>query len=335
MRKVKQPCAMQLDYQWVYLKEVYWGLSYSHCLQHLWEIYVGIMIRISICMLMTLNYMHHSLWSSDKSRESYMSKINSCVAEISKWMSINLLKLNEDKSEIMFIATCQQLSKFLPKIGSSVKLNGTEIRHSSSVWNLGYLMDSKFKNDAYINKICSTSFLYLQKIIKVWHLMDKKTTQVVFQALVLSRIDYCNSLLVVSAEYQIDKLQRIQNLPCRVICSVKKYENISYHLKDLCWLHVCEHIAYKICIMFKCFRNIVPKYLAELVRFDRNHNRNLQSNLKFLAQVPRSSNVQTSMSAFSIIGPKLWNGLPVTLNIKENIKDFKVALKTLVYFNVF
>ena len=68
--------------------------------------------------------------------------------------------------------------------------------------------------------------------------------------------------------------------------------------------------------------------LTELVRFDSNHNRNLQSNLKFLAHVTRSSNIQTSMSAFFIVGPKLWNGLPVTLKVKENIKDFKVALKT-------
>ena len=45
--------------------------------------------------------------SSEESRESCMIKINSCVAEISQWMSINLLKLNEDKSEIMFIATHQ------------------------------------------------------------------------------------------------------------------------------------------------------------------------------------------------------------------------------------
>ena len=99
--------------------------------------------------------------SSEESRESCMFKMNSCVVEISQWMSMNLLKLNEDKSEIMFITTCQQLVKFLPQIGSSVRLNGTEIRHSSSVQNLGYVMDSKFKNDAHINKICSTSFLYL------------------------------------------------------------------------------------------------------------------------------------------------------------------------------
>ena len=74
--------------------------------------------------------------SSEESRESCMFKINSCVVEISQWMSMNLLKLNEDKSEIMFIATHQQLVKFLPQIGSSVRLNRTEIRHSSSVQNL-------------------------------------------------------------------------------------------------------------------------------------------------------------------------------------------------------
>ena len=71
--------------------------------------------------------------SSDESRESCMSKINSCVAEISKWMSTNLLKLNQDKSEVLFIATHQQLSKFLPVIGSHITLNGAEIEHSSSV----------------------------------------------------------------------------------------------------------------------------------------------------------------------------------------------------------
>ena len=119
-------------------------------------------------------------------------------------------------------------------------------------------------------------------------------------------------------------------MACRVICGVRKYDSISYHLKDLHWLCVCEQISYKIRIlMFKCFRDIAPKYLiTELARFDSNRNRNLWSKLKFLAQEPRCNNVQTSMSAFSIIGPKLWNGLPVTLKVKENIKDFKVILKT-------
>ena len=144
-----------------------------------------------------------------------------------------------------------------------------------------------------------------------------------------SRIDYCNSLLMGSAEYQIDKLKRIQNMACRVICGVRKFDSISYHLKDLHWFCIHEHIAYKICIlMFKCYRNIAPKYITELLSFDSKHSRNLCSNSKFLPQVPRSNNVQTSLSAFFIVVSKLWNGLPVTRKVKEDMKDFKVALKT-------
>ena len=185
-------------------------------------------------------------------------------------------------------------------------------------------------------RFCSTSFLYLWNIIKVWNLMDKKTAQVVLQALVLSRIDYCNLLLMGSAEYQIDKLQRIQIMACRVICGVGKFDSISYHLKDLHWLHTHEHIAYTICIlMFKCYRDIAPKYLVELVSFKSKHSRNLHSNWKFLAQVLRSNNVQTSSSAFSIVGSRLWNELSVTLKVKDNIKDSfiqgKLSVDKIVY----
>ena len=69
--------------------------------------------------------------------------------------------------KLCLLQLLQQLLKFLPHMGSSINLNGIEVKHSSSVQNLGYLMDSKFKNDAHINKICSSRFLYLCNIIKV------------------------------------------------------------------------------------------------------------------------------------------------------------------------
>ena len=142
-------------------------------------------------------------------------------------------------------------------------------------------MDCKVKNNALINKICSNSFLYIWNIIKGQHLMDKKIAHVVIQALGLSRMDYCNLLLMGSAEYQIDKLQRTQNMACRVICRVRKFDNISYHLKDLHWLCMHEHIAYKICIvMFKSCRDITPHILNWIVKLQEQTWQKLMFQLK-------------------------------------------------------
>ena len=58
------------------------------------------------------------------------------------------------------------------------------------------------------------------------------------QALVLSKLDNCNSLLIGTSEYNLGKLQRIQNMSCWVINNLKKYDNITNHLQHLHWLRI-------------------------------------------------------------------------------------------------
>ena len=103
MRMVKQLCQIGLDYQWVYPKEVSWApllfilfttllgdiCRYYNQDFHLYADDTQLYAFISLLHLMSLENL-------------VMLKINLCVDEISKWMSMNLLKLNEDKSEIMF-----------------------------------------------------------------------------------------------------------------------------------------------------------------------------------------------------------------------------------------
>ena len=96
------------------------------------------------------------------------------------------------------------------------------------------------------------------------------------QTLVLSKLDYCNSLLIGVNEYNLNKLQRIQNMACRVINNLKKHDSITSHLQDLHWLEVREQINYKILMMvFKCRHRLAPCYLQELISF--NYNRPLRS----------------------------------------------------------
>ena len=49
------------------------------------------------------------------------------------------------------------------------------------------------------------------------------TTKTLVHAFISSRIDYYNSLLYGLPEYQLNKLQRVQNMYARLICNESKY----------------------------------------------------------------------------------------------------------------
>ena len=88
---------------------------------------------------------------------------------------------------------------------------------ATSVRNLGYLVDSHLKNGPHINKICGQLFRILKNIQKLRCHLDEDTAKTVVQTLILSKLDYCNSALVGSTSYQLNKLQRVQNMTCRVV----------------------------------------------------------------------------------------------------------------------
>ena len=199
--------------------------------------------------------------SGDK--DTVISKLEACIEDIRDWMTHNLLKLNEDKTEFIVFGTRQQLEK-VDTI--AVKIGTETITPTDMVRNLGYFMDKHLKNSQHINKIASTAYLQLKDILRIRPSLNTKTAQVIVQALVLSKIDYCNVLLNGSPEYQIDKVQCIQNMACRVVCQLRKFDHITLPISQLHWLKVRERIKYKTALfMFKCINNQAPQYLMDII----------------------------------------------------------------------
>ena len=124
------------------------------------------------------------------------------------------------------------------------------------------------------------------------------------QALVLSKIDYCNFLLNGSPEYQLDKVQYIQNMACQVVCQLRKFDHISLPMSHLHWLKVHERIKYKTALfMFKCVNKQAPKYLMDIIpRKQENRTLQLSTSNYILPRFTRNS--QVSKSAFACIGTK-------------------------------
>ena len=158
--------------------------------------------------------------------------------------------------------------------------------------------------------------------------MTINVTKTLVTSLVLSRLDYCNSLLAGTTVENISRLQSIQNNAARLILKQKRYAHSLPILYELHWLPVKERIQYKIALFcYKCLSGAAPNYLSTFLEI-YHPGRNLRSSSdKTIFKVPKMKYKSCGERSFAYIGPKVWNALPSPLRSEGNIDTFKKNLK--------
>jgi len=99
-------------------------------------------------------------------------------------------------------------------------------------------------------------------------------------ALVLSRLDYCNSLLIDLPLTHIQRLQSVQNAAARLIFNLRRCDHITDALISLHWLRVPERITFKVATLtYRALHVSAPPYLASSFTCvaDMPHRRKLRS----------------------------------------------------------
>ena len=253
-------------------------------------------------------------------------KLQNCIDEIRKWMGMNLLKLNNDKTEFLMVGTQYQLS-VAGDLG--ITIGQDLIKSCSVVRNLGVMFDRNLKSTTHVNKLVSISYVTMRNITRIRHSLDQDTLKTLCQALVMSKIDYCNSTLLGTANYNLVKLQRVQNMLCRIVTATGKYDKISDQMIGLHWLKVEYRIIFKIAIlMFRCVNNMAPSDLTDLISTGCRHNLNLHSQAQGLLPTARARTTQVHKQSFALVGPRIWNSLPDHIKMTNTIDKFKASLKT-------
>ena len=231
-----------------------------------------------------------------------------------------------NKTEFIILGLSQQLKKVDNII---IKIGENTIPNVPAVRNLGMILDAELKHTVHINKLTSSSFNTLHNISHIRCHLDQDTTKILVQALILSKLHYCNSLLLGIPKYNIAKLQRIQNMAYRMIFQLPKHSSINTYLAKLHWLKIQECITYKVAtIMYKCIHNTAPAYLTEMVISKLPHTRNLRSTQRGLLYMTKSRTEFVHSGSFRSMGPHIWNTLPANVKDSNNIAVFKSKLKT-------
>ncbi len=190
------------------------------------------------------------------------ARISGCLADISAWMKENHLQLNLAKTELLvFPATPTLQHDFTIQLGSST------ISPSASVRNLGVIFDGQLTFKEHIAKTARSCRFALHINRKIRPFLTEHAAQLLVQALVISRLDYCNVLLAGLPSNTIKPLQMIQNAAARLVFNEPKRAHVTPFFISLHWLPVAARIQFKtLMLAYRTTTGSTPTYFHSLLR---------------------------------------------------------------------
>ena len=115
---------------------------------------------------------------------------------------------------------------------------------------LEVFIDRRLTFDKHVSAVARSCNYHIQAIRHIRHLLTTELVQMLACSLVLSRLDYCNSLLHSTPTGNIDKLQRVQNRGgFVVVLQAPRRSHTKPLLHQLHWLPVKQRISYKLAVL--------------------------------------------------------------------------------------
>jgi len=146
---------------------------------------------------------------------SAAARLERCITDVGHWMSANRLKLNTDKTELLWVGSRHSLSQqdCCPPV---LQLGPDSVGACDYVRLLGVSLSSDLSLDRHVSIVNASSFYWLRQLQRSRRSLDTESAATLEHSFVASRVDYCNALLAGGPKVTINKLQRVVNAAARV-----------------------------------------------------------------------------------------------------------------------
>ena len=122
-----------------------------------------------------------------------LHSMQSCISDVKAWATANMLKLNDSKTELMLVTS--KRSKHLHNLPTSITIGNAQISFKQSLKNLGLTLVCHRTINEHVINIAQTCYFELRCLASIIRFLTSTATATLVSAIVLPRIDYCNSLL--------------------------------------------------------------------------------------------------------------------------------------------
>ena len=123
-------------------------------------------------------------------------------------------------------------------VTQQIEITGDKITRNSVIRYLGGFLDETFSLKHHVQKKCAAAMINFNKIRQIRNYLSKEATETLLLGLVISHIDYANSLLMGVPDMVIKPMQRLQNMCAKLVLGLNKYDSATEALYTLHWLPI-------------------------------------------------------------------------------------------------
>ena len=183
-----------------------------------------------------------------------------------------------------------------------------------------------------IIKACN---FHIRNLYMIRKFVTKKNLITLVHSLVISKVDYCNSLFIGLPTVTLKRVQSVLNRAARLIFNLPPMTPTTSSLIELHWLPIKARVEFKICLItYKALKFNQPSYIREMLTLSSPEfalGLRSSDDPDHLYE-PRALGERAFASrSFSYIAPRLYNRLPVAIKQAESLCSFKTNLKTFLF----
>ena len=91
--------------------------------------------------------------------------MQSCICDVKALATANMLKLNDNKTELMLITS--KRTKHLHNLPTSITIGNGQIPFKQPVKNLGFTLDCHLATNAHVSNIARTCYFELHRLASI------------------------------------------------------------------------------------------------------------------------------------------------------------------------